>query len=212
MQPAKQLIAVRWSTRVPIIYTCRSTPAAAALVCSSGWWKQVMLLRRALSTWSPLATAFNARPSVRFDLSFGRKETVSINDPWCPFLGEVFARGERLGALCVCFFFGLSGDGFYGSLVVFRLRRREGCLLDAVLMVCWDRLRLGNDWASFLGLGWCVYFLVSSACVCVILYEKVYPNVGAISICSWSCVNSFLVQRASFLIFSLISSKDSLQV
>ena len=34
--------------------------------------------RRAVSTWSPLATAFNARPSAKFDFSFGRKETVSI--------------------------------------------------------------------------------------------------------------------------------------
>ncbi|OXU28113.1 hypothetical protein TSAR_015381 [Trichomalopsis sarcophagae] len=36
---------------------------------------------RGVSTWTPLATAFNARPSGRFDFSFGRKETGLFEIP-----------------------------------------------------------------------------------------------------------------------------------
>ncbi|KAJ8683922.1 hypothetical protein QAD02_019714 [Eretmocerus hayati] len=37
--------------------------------------------KRAVSTWSPLATAFNAKPSSRFDFGFSRKETGLFEIP-----------------------------------------------------------------------------------------------------------------------------------
>ncbi|KAL7306349.1 hypothetical protein TKK_0001774 [Trichogramma kaykai] len=42
---------------------------------------KLLMFKRGVTTWSPFATAFNARSSLKFDLSFGRKETGLFEIP-----------------------------------------------------------------------------------------------------------------------------------